>query len=921
MSGRERSDLQPMVPSQLPGTRMALRRALAASTLAITSVITFLALDRLSGDRAETDPTESARATARTSTTQLSSNGAGAAANRSQIAADAPYRPGEIMVAGATLAQLEALASAHDGTVLRAPGRAGIGLVAVAPDLMSDVLLDLASEGGGLSAAPNGQIRAAGRGGRQATTDTTDTTDTTTSKGKKSKSTTESTAEPTSSADTGTAPDEATPTTDATDGSTSPDTGAVTEAAPSTDDTATAEPAVGRAQPLQWHLDAVGAPVPGEIDVSQIVVAVLDSGVAYAAHTAPDGSTHAAAASLQRSSIVAPHDFVDDDALALDEHQHGTHIASIIASSGTVEGVAPGAALMPLRVLDADCTGSELDLIEALYHAVDNGADVVNMSLSFPLGYVPSAGLRTALQAVHDADIVMVAASGNEGGEAQSWPAASPLVVGVSSFSPTDAGAQVPPSYANLGLGLDIVAPGGDLGIDANADGIADGIVAETIDLNRPDSLSLWMIAGTSQAAAVVTGAVADLLASGVTPGQVVPLLQGTADTWDAYTDLEYGGEVHNVRLYGSSFVAGTGAGALQLGAALDRASLGGLVTDPGYALTMMPYIQRSEDGARIRPAARMWAVDRLGNPPPIYGAAMGVRIWDDVDYTLSGCTFADDGSCIVVGAWVPAGTEAAWVFQAEGIGQSFDSSTMVVRPGTAMVLPDALELVTAALDGTGLATSPMGFEWARTSDPVLGEVDAGWTVLNMGSGLATSPMGLVATLGGLSPSSTSTITLDLDGTGIATSPMGLIDLNVLRFDGSGLAVSPMGLWDPNASTRFDIVMVGGSGLATSPMRFQPIQVADPDATSWDDAAISLDSRVVRLDGSALSGSSLGLTSTGLRIDAGGWTTGTGLEGVSALLGSGAVSSALTMAGPTDAGGDGAQPVAPFGSAAGLLTE
>ena len=75
--------------------------------------------------------------------------------------------------------------------------------------------------------------------------------------------------------------------------------------------------------------------------------------------------------------------------------------------------------------------GSELALVEGLYWAADHGADVISMSLSFGLDYVPSPALLAALQYAHDGGVVMLAAAGNDGAKAISWPAASPLVIAV----------------------------------------------------------------------------------------------------------------------------------------------------------------------------------------------------------------------------------------------------------------------------------------------------------------------------------------------------------------------------------------------------------------------------------------------------------------------------------------------------------
>ncbi|MEM6927529.1 MAG: S8 family serine peptidase, partial [Myxococcota bacterium] len=141
-------------------------------------------------------------------------------------------------------------------------------------------------------------------------------------------------------------------------------------------------------------------------------------------------------APLAGVEFVAPADFVNGDDHANDDHGHGTHIASLVASRGELDGVASGVAVMPVKVLDENNAGTELALVKGIRHAVDNGAHVINMSLSFPLGYVPSPALVEAIEYAHLAGVVMVAASGNVGADVATWPAASRLVIGVGALAP-----------------------------------------------------------------------------------------------------------------------------------------------------------------------------------------------------------------------------------------------------------------------------------------------------------------------------------------------------------------------------------------------------------------------------------------------------------------------------------------------------
>ena len=76
--------------------------------------------------------------------------------------------------------------------------------------------------------------------------------------------------------------------------------------------------------------------------VTSKVVAVLDTGVAYETW---GGFT--AADTLSSTAFTAPYDFINDDNHPNDDNEHGTHIASLIASSGAVTGVAAGVSLTP----------------------------------------------------------------------------------------------------------------------------------------------------------------------------------------------------------------------------------------------------------------------------------------------------------------------------------------------------------------------------------------------------------------------------------------------------------------------------------------------------------------------------------------------------------------------------------------------
>lgn len=240
--------------------------------------------------------------------------------------------------------------------------------------------------------------------------------------------------------------------------------------------------AVGKAQAyaVQWapaamHLREAQALSTG----AGVKVAVLDTGV-DARHPALAGR------------VLPGFDFVDFDADASERGSsadagwgHGTHVAGLVALA------APGARILPLRVLDAQGRGNAWVLSEALLHAVDpdgnpatdDGAQVVTMSLgslgrtrlfdavstlvSCTIPALPEAGADFS-DAGYNADrqrcaasrgALMVAAAGNEGSRSvREYPAAESaygkLAVGASTAGRTLAG------FSNSGSWVDLAAPG-----------------------------------------------------------------------------------------------------------------------------------------------------------------------------------------------------------------------------------------------------------------------------------------------------------------------------------------------------------------------------------------------------------------------------------------------------------------------------
>lgn len=154
------------------------------------------------------------------------------------------------------------------------------------------------------------------------------------------------------------------------------------------------------------------------------------------------------------------YDFADDDADPVDRHGHGTHVAGTIAAainnSASVVGVAPGVCIFGIKVLSDSGSGNASDIAAGIVHAANQGAKIINLSLG---GDGFWQVVEDALAYAASKDVVIVAASGNDGRDGLSYPASSPYAVAVGALDSTRSRA----SFSNFGEGLDLVAPGVDI--------------------------------------------------------------------------------------------------------------------------------------------------------------------------------------------------------------------------------------------------------------------------------------------------------------------------------------------------------------------------------------------------------------------------------------------------------------------------
>lgn len=202
------------------------------------------------------------------------------------------------------------------------------------------------------------------------------------------------------------------------------------------------DPELGR----QWGLRVIDAATGWDLETgaSDVVIAVVDTGVDF---RHPDLS----------DKLVAGWDFVNGDDTPQDDNGHGTHVAGIAAASTNngvgVAGMAWGARIMPIKVLDASGSGTYADVAAGIVYAADHGAQVINLSLG---GIAPSMALEEAVNYAHDRGAVVVAAAGNRGSAGVIYPARYPNAIAVAAVDP----GLNPASFSSYGPEVDIAAPG-----------------------------------------------------------------------------------------------------------------------------------------------------------------------------------------------------------------------------------------------------------------------------------------------------------------------------------------------------------------------------------------------------------------------------------------------------------------------------
>jgi subtilisin family serine protease len=198
----------------------------------------------------------------------------------------------------------------------------------------------------------------------------------------------------------------------------------------------------------QWYLDQIDMSEAWDINKgsSDVTIAVLDSGV-NGDHPDLEGR------------VLPGYDFANNDSDPSDDNGHGTHIAGMIAANSDEIGMAGidlNAKILPVKIMNEYGRGSVVDAVAGIYYAVDQGADVINMSY----GTSQSSTIEEeALWEAYNQGIVLVAAAGNEASSQWSYPASYVPVIGVAATGEDDDITD----FSNYGHWIDITAPGEDI--------------------------------------------------------------------------------------------------------------------------------------------------------------------------------------------------------------------------------------------------------------------------------------------------------------------------------------------------------------------------------------------------------------------------------------------------------------------------
>jgi subtilisin family serine protease len=553
-----------------------------------------------------------------------------------------------------------------------------------------------------------------------------------------------------------------------------------------------------------------------------------------------------------------------------DDNSHGTHVAGIIGASANngngIAGVAFGARVMALKVLDCTGVGALSDVASGLVWAVDHGARVINISLGSPFD---SGTMRSAVTYAISRNVLVVSAAGNCGTSGDrctslnqpEYPAAYPDVLAVGATDTDDSVAF----FSSRNFTVDVAAPGRR-------------IVSTTpgyktyLSTKSGATLTYGAFSGTSQASPFVAGLAALVWSAepGLTVAQVIQRIEDTADQLAGAPGTRNDGYGYG-RVNALRAVTSTTVSADRFGVTYDTGAL------PKSAATGKSFIARIGLGNtssftwRAADTAVQWSwLDLAG--APVAGQSGTVPLPADV---AAGASASVTGQ-ITVPATAGAYTlkidlaRAGVLFSTKGappatlgvvVGSGFGATYAPAAAGSASFDLGATTPLTITLTNTGTATWP-----AAGPNPV--RLSYHW----LSAGAVVQWEGLRASLpGDVTTGGTVTVALPVmppDKPGTYTLRLDLVQEGVSWFSGLGVpaadlaanvrsayvatygAAAPPPVLLPGGRSQTSVTITNAGSAVWSALGANPVRVAAhvTDAKGatviWDGARTALASDV-----------------------------------------------------------------------------
>lgn len=200
-------------------------------------------------------------------------------------------------------------------------------------------------------------------------------------------------------------------------------------------------------QRLGWNITAFNLPSVWEKTRGEgVKVAILDTGVDFEHEDL-------------KENLLEGMNFVEPGKPPMDGCRHGTHCAGIVAARDNgvgVVGVSPLSKIIPVKILDDDGSGDMLDVCKGILWAVENGADIISMSLGCES---PVQQVRKAIQVATSKGIPVFCAAGNSNMKKLFYPAGYPETISIAAVDKKFNKAN----FSNIAKNLNFFAPGVDI--------------------------------------------------------------------------------------------------------------------------------------------------------------------------------------------------------------------------------------------------------------------------------------------------------------------------------------------------------------------------------------------------------------------------------------------------------------------------